>query len=85
MVARQFFQRRCTCQRRGDKTVRHQLADLYEGPVMSKSQTVHTYRACLLMPTHATLFVPNVWHTTTYVVSKLLPTLVARLGKKSCT
>ena len=37
-----------------------------------------------LMPTQASLSVPNVWHTTTFVVIKLFATLVARLGKKSC-
>jgi hypothetical protein len=30
MVARQFFPRHHSCQRRGDKTVRHQLTNPYE-------------------------------------------------------
>jgi hypothetical protein len=30
MMARQFFARRHSCQRRGDKTVRHQLTNPYE-------------------------------------------------------
>ena len=57
---------------------------MYLGLKISKGKESRSPWTVWLVPTHASVPVPNVSQATVSVASKSMTTLVARLGKKSC-